>query len=232
MSTSFQKPEWRERTLKFVRKAKPLWDGDTLRCSVIDTMGMSGGNSFALWRPYLTQPMQFIGCDHDIETVFHWRANVLNTMPIGERFQVAHGDVYRLSATTDSPLGVFLFDGMDQAGLASWWDTHRGLLRQIVTSSIRRWGTAVVVINKTIDRSDGAARELDLYAHELAQTFYEYGVTKAGLLGSNPNVETLKRGDHQYVGAFEIYRSDDHVLRMATIRLCFTAKHCTLERTS
>jgi hypothetical protein len=192
-------------------------------------LGDSGIHTYELWKPYLLTPRQFIGVDIDPCVVNRCLQGFLSR-PSLDRFRAVLGDAYQVavqaSKLPEYPAGVFLFDDMGLAGSDSWWMEHRGLLRQTVRTAIARLGACVVLINRSLERSEGGPEKaLEQYAKHLQGVFGEYGLTTDRLLGDRSELPKLfnfgSRNDPEgrNVGAFQVYRSEGRVTRMATIRL-------------
>jgi hypothetical protein len=211
-----------------MREVRELWDGDQLRCGYLEIFGDSGIHMYQLLSEAgaLRSKDQFIAVDQDMSVVFRHRANP----EICDKLTMVHGDAYVVASRVahEGTVGFYNFDGTDM-GTPAWWDRHSRLLCEIVSKTVSRWGACMVSFNKSMDRlpqgfspSDFLKQQADL---SCAALLGRWGVLPKNLIEGTSSVHCVD--DRKWTGragAYQVYRSEGRVLRMATLRLYFRGR--------
>ena len=234
MSSIFDKNPWRSNNIRFLEGRSGLWDTEgKLKYSYYEFVGLSGSEMYRLLEERLCTPKQFIGADHDAEAIqYHRMRDVPWTTALVQDGYSKAEEMAGYSATQRQPLGlaghpvaIYGFDDYASVGTKSWWDTEASQLRQIVAKTLEQAGVCYLIINNTLDRIPDRVPAVEEHTKRFCDAFGSWGLTEEMLLGPKRRFLTrVAQGELGHFGGYEIYRSQDRKLRMATIRLEFTAR--------
>jgi hypothetical protein len=222
---SFEKASQRRINYEVVRGIKPFWKGDRFLWSWLELAGDTGDRSHALMKPHLSSPKQFILCEKDPEVFLRNRLKLFR-MPAEERFEAPFGDVYQnanhaLDVHSPAP-AVFCFDTTEILGLARYWEGHGGEMRVCIQKTLEKVGCGLLILNGTIDRGDLSPSELlRAQAVHMARHFGQWIDSPRRFLDGLEDASVDDRDFLGPAGGYDVYRSDDRVLRMATVRIRF-----------
>jgi hypothetical protein len=178
---------------------------------------------FELLRPYLRTPKHFIGGDLNESLLMK---HVLDKVP----FRLVWGDAFisclYLLRETDTNLGVVNLDTTNGVREV-WWEKNRLQLREMVTLGSKKCPSFTIILNHCLDRGGDpgttVANRIKVHAKGLAEAFKDWGLTEKSLLkGAEPAMSTP--GFTGRAGPYRLYSSEDHRLRMITIRLAFNTR--------
>jgi hypothetical protein len=186
---------------------------------------------YDLLKEMLYTPKQFIGVDQSPEVVLYHRMNRApwTTCLVKDGYLKAE-QVASLSASQREPFGIapypiaiYGFDDHASIGLQSWWDTEASQLRQIVAKTLEQTGVCCLILNNTLDRNPDRHKAVAEHTRRLCLAFEGWGLKEEALLGPNRRfLNCIVERPSGHFGGYEVYKSLDRALRMATIRLEFT----------
>lgn len=229
--SSYDKDAWRKLNVQFLESRPALWSGGKLKVSYYELVGLSGSKMYDLLADKLHTPKQFIGVDQRTEAVLYHRKNrapwttclvkdgylkaeQMATYSAAQREQVGIGPY---------PIAIYGFDDHASVGSRHWWDTEASQLRQIVAKTLEQAEVCCVILNNTLDRNPDRHQAVEEHTRRLCSAFSDWELKEEALLGpSRRFLNRIVESPSGYFGGYQVYKSLDHALRMATVRLEFT----------
>jgi hypothetical protein len=241
---SYEKKGWRQRNAEWVKKAQKLPgqslfnESKKLRGRILDLAGEDVKEVYSTYRVLLEDPKDLLLVEYDKST---WRkaATTWLDLPEGFRPRLIYNDGYSLLSAlnnrtrqedTGSLVGAISLDTVNNTG-SQWWDkTEIGLFgsRGSVTLAVEEFGVCVLILNHTLDGRKGLTDSLVRLEDHISRLRSILGPYNGGygkphrnqLAPSKKRVKELVLGNSEgWWGAIQVYRSEDKLFRMATIRL-------------
>lgn len=238
---SYNKPEWRQRHIAFMQASR-IYDRTANKFThrIVTLCGLSGHRFYDECKRYLISPEYLLSVDNDIRVIYSHMKRFcrLPASATADGFRPILSDIGLIihRALHEQPLpAIFDFDTTNLVGNDRWWRGNEKLLQTVVMASAPE---IVVMLNHTLDNVKGTpgnphirSDALIRHATYVESLFGKYGMKVSRLLGKDFR-ETARRVDvtgqerieNEYVGAFDIYRSHDKTLRMATLRFSITKR--------
>lgn len=226
-NTSYDKNDWRRRTIAFLIRVF----GSPLPCDYMELFGESGIESFDLFQRegLLRTPDQFIGVDVDARLLLAHSQRDRTNRPC-----LLMGDGYshalRLAAENTA---AFNFDTLNATG-RPYWDKHGPILQRIVQASMQNSGQCALIFNHQlgVNRSSRPPSEwLMEHLQAMCGVFSPWNLQTEQILGPKTHhLRKVVQGFEGYAGAVDIYRSSDHIWRMATVRIYFENRRAYVDQ--
>jgi hypothetical protein len=223
----FNKQPWRLRTFQSMRSESRLWDGFKLRGIYAEMTALSGHEMYLILKEHkaLEKPYYFVGSDLNVKVYVELREDkergkIPWTVAFGDIIQVVQQIIHNKDGL---PVAVLNMDGFDQVGGSKWWSETASPLVEIVEDSVRRLGSFMLILNKTLDtrtKSD-PLEALRTQTALLCKVFGKRWPLSHSDIVTDIPPEVANRSFVGDVGAFQIYKSKGRQLRMATLRLAF-----------
>jgi len=236
LNSVYDKGPWRNRNLSFIEWCRDLWDSrGLLKYSYYELVGLSGSEMYNLLAPKLHTPKQFIGADQDPEAIYYHRlkdvpwTTALVRDGYGKAEELTLKGI-REDAGIEHPVAIYGFDDYASVGSKAWWETEASQLQHIVEKTLEQTGVCCLILNNTLDRpTENCTQSVEAHTARLCAAFGKFGARGAGLTEDmllGPKRRFLSRvvKETGFFRGYDVYRSGNRMLRMATVRLEFTAR--------
>lgn len=219
LSTDFNKDPWRRRNLQFLQS---VFRGK-MPGTYVEYLGKSGGESYKLLKDakLLRSPKNFVGFDTSADVIFHhWYQQSPFRYALGDIN--VHGPV--LIREDIDPVVALCYDTTHKLASSKVEDTLTGLHNN-VSACVLRTPTVAAILNFVFDRNvDHDHTRFKTFTQTLASLFKPAWMFDVDHFLRGTDIAFEKRflsEDGGFAGPFDIYKSANGKLRMATVRLKF-----------
>lgn len=217
---NYEKDPWRTENLNWFRKFPQLFRRDgKLAYKYVELLGLTGPEMLLKMESCIPDPMYFVGIDNNPEVLMaHVRRGVSFPMICGDVFS----DGVRFIGRSDPGVGVLNLDTTNGVR-PGWWREHHASLKEMVDLGSSKCPKFCLILNHTFDRGAEpgtiAWDRVLTHAEGLSTVFSPWKLDMESLLNG---ADALKQpGFEGRAGAFTVYKSKNHPLRMITVRLAF-----------
>ena len=200
--------------------------------AIVETSGTTAWKSFDEQKHLIYRASQFVMVENRMSTFLDARMDLLARYPDkDQRPLLANGDICTVTMDMfrkNQPVSACCLDLLSSAGDEAWWRDTGPVIWSMIQKGVEVLGNFCLIMNHTLDlpMEDPKLRSERVRTHTrcICKWFQQWEVSPERLLGAGPSKQAEAVENSRMVGqlgAFQVYRGEDHKLRMLTIRLSF-----------